>query len=182
MGFFRTVAFSMKPQLILLSLCLAALGTAIAYADTPAAKPAAPAAAPAKPADSDDGPQKTYPAQSSVAAKGAFGTVAATDKSVTAALDAKALADAKKQVGQTGSFQGTVTQVYSPQNHGFVALDFAVHYRDALTADIAPADYAKFPDLTHLAGKHVLVSGKFVAHGEQTQLAVTSPDGIKVVP
>ena len=150
------------------------------YADTPAVKPDAPAAVPAKPADTDE--DKTYPAQASVAAKGTFGTVAATDKSVTAALDAKALADAEKLVGKPGSFQGTVTQVYSPKNHSFVALDFAAHYRDALTADIAPADYAKFPDLTQLAGKRVLVSGKFVAHGEQTQLAVTSPDGIKIVP
>lgn len=101
---------------------------------------------------------------------------------MTAALDAKALADAKKLAGQTGSFQGTVTQVYSPKNHGFASLDFAAHYRDALTADIAPADYAKFPDLAQLVGKHVLVSGKFVAHGAQTQLDVTSPDGIKIVP
>ena len=164
-----------------LTLCCAALGTAAVHADTPAAKPSAPAAAaPAKPADNDDA--KTYPAQASVATKGAFGTVAASDKLLTAALGATALADAKKRVGQTGSFQGTVTSVYSPKNHGFVALDFAAHYRDALTANIVPADYAKFPDLAQLVGKHVLVSGKFVAHGEQTQLAVTSPDGIKIVP
>ena len=170
----------MKPtQLLtvcgLLSLCIPV------RADAPAAaKPAAPAATPAKSADSDD--VKTYPAQALVAAKGTFETVAATDKSVTAALDAKALADAKKLAGQTGSFQGTVTSVYSPKNHSFASLDFAAHYRDALTADVAPADYAKFPDLAQLVGKHVLVSGKFVAHGDQTQLAVTSPDGIKIVP
>ena len=164
----------------------AALGLP-AFADTPAAKPAAAPAttapattAPAKPADSDDA--KTYPAQASVAAKGTFGTVAASDKSVAAALDAKALADAKKRVGQPGSFQGTVTSVYSPRTHAFVALDFAAHYRDALTANIVPADYAKFPDLAQLVGKRVVVSGKFVARGEQTQLAVTSPDGIKIVP
>ncbi len=136
--------------------------------------------APTKAADDDE--DKTYPAQASVAAKGAFGTVPASDKSVTAALDAKALADAKKLIGKLGSFQGTVSKVYSPRNHSFVALDFAPNYHDALTADIAPADYAKFPDLAQLDGKHVLVSGKFVAHGEQTQLAVASPDGIKIVP
>ncbi len=175
----------MKLHFISLSLCFAALGTAAVHADTPAAKPAAPAAAPssataAKPAESEE--DKAYPAQASVAAKGTFGTVAASDHSVTAALDAKVLADAKKRVSQSGSFQGTVTQVYSPKNHGFVALDFAAHYRDALTANIAPADYAKFPDLTQLAGRHVLVSGKFVAHGDAVQLAVTSPDGIKIVP
>lgn len=158
-------------------ICFAALGTMAVHADPPAA---APAATPAKPADSDDA--TTYPAQASVAAKGTFGTVAATDKSVTAALDAKALADAKKLVGKAGSFQGTVTSVYSPRNHGFLALDFAAHYRDALTADVAPADYAKFPDLSQLVGKHILVSGKFAAHDDTVQLAVTSPDGIKIVP
>ncbi len=167
-------------RFISISLCLAALATVTAHADTPSAKPAAPTTTPAKPMGGDE--DKTYPAQASVAAKGPFGTVAASDKSVAAALDAKALADAKKRVGQAGSFQGTVSKVYSPRNHSFAALDFAPNYHDALTADVAPADYAKFPDLTQLVGKHVLVSGKFAAHGEQTQLAVTSPDGIKIVP
>ncbi len=147
---------------------------------SPNAANSAPAPA-AKPAAGQDDEDKVYPAQSSVAAKTAFGTVAATDKSVTTALDAKALAAAAKLVGKPGSFQGTVASVYSPKNHGFTALDFAPHYRDALTADIAPADYTKFPDLMQLAGKHILVSGKFAVHGGQTQLLVTSPDQIKVM-
>lgn len=152
----------MKSPLVSCSFCFLSLVTTAVHADTPVAK--------------------NYPAQASVAAKGTFGTVAASDKSVTVALDAKALADAKKLAGKPGAFQGTVTQAYSPDNHSFVALDFAPHYRDALTANIAAADYAKFPNFTQLIGKHVLVSGQFVAHGEQTQLAVTSPDQIKFVP
>jgi hypothetical protein len=136
----------------------------------------------AKPATDNDAKDKTFPSQSSVAAKTAFQTLPASDKSLAAALDAKALAAAAKLAGKPGSFQGTVTSVYSPKNHGFVALDFAAHYRDALTANIVPADYAKFPDLSQLAGKHIIVSGKFVAHGDQTQLAVSSPDQIKIVP
>ena len=168
----------MSPRCIILGLC-AALGTTAVHADTPAAKPTPPTASAAKPTDDE---AKTYPAQASVAAKGTFETVVASDKSVAMALDAKALADAKKLIGKLGSFQGTVTQTYSPRNDSFVALDFAPHYRDALTANIAAADYAKFPDLAQLVGKHVLVSGKFVARGEQTQLAVTSPDQIKIVP
>ncbi len=154
-----------------------------ALAQAPASPGAAkPAPSAAKPTSDQDDEDKVYPAQSSVAAKTIFGTVAASDKSVTTALDAKALAAAAKLAGKPGAFQGVVVSVYSPKNHGFVALDFALHYRDALTADIAPADYAKFPDLMQLAGKHVLVSGKFAAHGEQTQLLVTSPDQIKIVP
>ena len=177
-------------------LSAAALLLTAAHANPPATQ-TAPANAPAAqaapdvkptpdvkfaPAKAQDDEDKVYPAQATVAAKAAFGTVEASDKSVTAALDAKALTEAAKLVGKMGSFQGVVTQVYSPRNHGFVALDFAPHYKDALTADALPADYAKFPDLTQLAGKHVLVSGKFVAKGGQTQLSLTSPDQIKIVP
>ena len=154
----------------LLSACAFALLTMPAYS------------VPTAPSASASTVPKLFPTQATVAAKTAFGTVAASDKSVTTALGAKALADAQKLVGKPGSFQGTVTQVYSPKSHGFVALDFAASYRDALTANVAPEDYAKFPDLTQLVGKHVVVSGKFVAHGAQVQLAVTRPDQIKVVP
>ena len=159
----------LKPAL-LFAACAACLPLALPASAIPAV-PAPPAAAP-----------KPAPAQASVAAKTAFGTVPASDKSVVSALDAKALAEAKKRVGQAGSFQGTVTQVYSPKSHSFVALDFAPNYHDALTADIASADFAKFPDLTQLTGKHVVVSGMFVRHGDSVQLAVSRPDGIKIVP
>lgn len=126
-------------------------------------------------------PAKTAPAQSAVAAKTQFGTVAAADKSVTGALDAKALTDAKKLIGKMGSFQGTVASVYSPKNHGFVALDFAPDYHDALSARIVPDDYTKFPDLNQLEGKHIVVTGQFAAHNEDVQVQVTSPDQIKII-
>lgn len=177
----------LSPLLLLVPLALLS-GTISTFAQTPVPSTQTPAPSTAKPApaakpatDTDD-EDKVYPAQSSVAANTAFGTVPATDKSVTTALDAKALAAAANLAGKPGAFEGTVTSVYSPKSHGFVALDFAPHYKDALTADIAPADYTKFPDLMQLAGKHVLVSGKFVAHGSQTQLAVTDPSQIKIVP
>ena len=167
-------------------LLTAAHADALAGAAAPVkTAPAMTAAAKDKDTDKDgdkDGDEKAVPAQATVAAKTVFETVSASDFSVTLALRADALAAAGKQIGKMGSFQGTVTQVYSPKNHRFVALDFAPHYKDALTADIAPADYAKFPDLSQLAGKHVLVSGKFIAHGAATQLAVTRPDQIKIIP
>ena len=137
--------------------------------------------APAKAGNADNNDAKTFPAQSTVAAKTEFGTAAASDKSVTGALDAKDLAGAAKLGGKPGSFQGTVVSVYSPRNHAFVALDFAPHYKDALTADIAPADYAKLPDLKALTGKRVLVSGTFTRHGSASQISVSSPDQIKIV-
>ena len=165
----------MKTILLFSVTIIPCLLTPTAYADAPVANPA-----PAMSSPNDSAP-KTSPAQASVAAKMTFGTVAASDKSVTAALNAKALTEAQKLIGKPGSFQGTVTQVYSPKSHGFVALDFAASYRDALTADVAPEDYAKFPDLGQLVGKRVVISGKFVAHGASVQLAVTRPEQIKIV-
>ena len=163
-----------------LVLCVLLSGMALtttARADAPAAPaPAAPAPAPAAGAD------KVVPAQSAVAAKMAFSTVAASDKSVAAALDAKALADALKLVGKPGAFQGTVSAVYSPRNHSLAILDFAPDYHDAVTATVKPDAYAKFPDLKTLVGKHVLVSGKFsaTAHGV-AQIEMTGPDQVKVI-
>lgn len=169
---------------VLLASALPAFAQAPAAAPPPATPPA-PAAPAVKPApaapDADADDDKTSPAQASVAAKTQFGTVAASDPSVAGALDAKALDDAKKQAGKTGAFQGTVSSAYSPQTHAFVALDFAPHYKDALTAHIVSADYAKLPDLKQLVGKHVLVSGTFTLHGSTPQINVSSPDQIKVV-
>ncbi len=174
-----------------LALCALITGaalTTVARADKPAAdkpaaaKPSAPAAQPAAPAKGADAEDKTYPAQSSVAAKTAFATIAASDKAVAQALDAKALADALKLVGKPGAFQGTVSQVYSPRDHDVTILDFAPHYRDALTAPVKPDAYAKFPDLSRLVGKHVLISGKFStnSHGV-AQIELTGPIQVKIV-
>jgi len=170
----------LQPALLLaLSLAPAAFVATVARADAPAAKPAPAAPAPIKGADAEG---KTIPAQSEVAAKAAFATVAPNDKAVTAALDAKAFAAALKLVGKPGSFQGTVSKVYSPASHAVTILDFAPNYRDALAATLKPDDYAKYPDLNGLVGKRVLVSGKFTANAHGVaQLEMTGPDQVKVI-
>lgn len=140
--------------LFLLTAAAFAVPTFAAPVPTAPAAPASPAA-PAKAADGD----AVSPAQSTVAAKTAFGTVPAADKTVTAALDAKALAEALKEVGHTGAFQGTVSAVYSPEDNDVTVLDFAPHFHDAVTAAAKPDAYAKLPDLKSLVGKHVLISG-----------------------
>lgn len=153
----------------ILSLLLAASAlTAAAHA------PAAPA-----PAAAD----KAYPAQADVAdAKASFVTVAASDKAVAQALDAKALAGAFKLVGKRGAFQGTVSQVYSPRTHSVAILDFAPNYHVALTAAVKPDAYANFPNLSHLVGKRILISGKFSANSHGVaQIDLTGPDQVKVV-
>ncbi len=166
----------MKPQrtfLLSLSFLFVALAAPGVHADAPA--PAVPAPAPAAEA-------KTFPAQATVAAKTIFATVAASDKAVAAALDAKALADALKLVGKPGAFQGTVSQVYSPRDHSVAILDFAPDYHDAVTATAKPDAYAKFPDLRDLIGKHVLVIGKFSANSHGVaQIEMTGPDQVKVI-
>lgn len=167
-----------------LALCALLAGAALttpARADTPAAAPKSPAkAAPA--AKEKDAGDKTFPAQSAVAAKTAFATVAASDKAVTQALDAKALAEGLKLVGKPGAFQGTVSQVYSPRDHSLAILDFAPNYHDALTATVKPDAYAKFPDLSKLVGKHVLVSGKFSANSHGVaQIELTGPAQVRVI-
>jgi len=157
----------------ILSLLLAASAlTAAAHA------PAAPA--PAAPAPAAD---KAYPAQADVAdAKAAFATVAASDKAVAQALDAKALAGAFRLVGKRGAFQGTVSQVYSPRTHSVAILDFAPNYHAALTAAVKPDAYANFPNLSHLVGKRILISGRFSANSHGVaQIDLTSPDQVKVV-
>lgn len=164
----------MKPQqpllfaLFLLSAGLAASGV---RADVPATKVSA-----------ADAGEKTFPAQSVVAAKTAFATVVASDKAVAAALDAKALADALKLVGKPGAFQGTVSQVYSPRSHNVAILDFAPDYHAAVTAAVKPDAYAKFPDLKSLVGKHVLISGKFSANSHGVaQIEMTGPAQVKII-
>lgn len=121
-------------------------------------------------------------AQSALASKtAAFGTVPAADPAAAKALEAHNLADAQKQVGKAGAFQGTVSQAYSPDDHDIVILDFDKKYKTALTAVVMPADYAKFPDLAALNGKHVLVSGTFSAPKGRPQITLTSPAQVKII-
>lgn len=121
-------------------------------------------------------------AQSEMASKTiAFSTVPASDPAVAKALEAHSLADAQQQVGKSGAFQGTVSQTYSPDDHDIVILDFDKKYKTALTAVVMPADYGKFPDLSTLRGKHVLISGTFSAPKGKPQITLTDPAQIKVI-
>ena len=121
-------------------------------------------------------------AQSELASKAAtFGTILAADPAVAKALEAHDLASAQKMIGKAGAFQGTVTQVYSPDDHDIVILDFDKKYKTALTAVLMPADYAKFPDLATLEGKHVLISGTWGAPKGKPQITLTSPAQVKII-
>jgi hypothetical protein len=127
------------------------------------------------------GNEQSFPLQSTVAAKSAFSTVSATSGAVKKALKATDLTGATKLVGKKGAFTGTVSQVYSPSNHGIAILDFAQDYKSAMTAIVKPENYSKVPDLNGLVGKHVLVEGKFISYNGKPEIEITSAGQVKVV-
>jgi DNA/RNA endonuclease YhcR with UshA esterase domain len=119
--------------------------------------------------------------QSEVAAKTSFGTIAANSPAVKKALDAKDLAGAQKLVGKDGAFQGTVTKVYTSKGNSIIILDFSPKFSDALTAVLKPENYAKFPNMETLNGKHILVSGKFEDFHGKPQIVLVKPDQVKII-
>ena len=120
--------------------------------------------------------------QSELASKTAkFETVTAADTSVKGALDAHDLKAAAGMVGKSGSFTGTVTKTFSPRSGTVLILNFDSDYKTALTAVIKRADYGKFPDLTKLEGKKVLITGKFTDFHDATQIELSSADQIKLI-
>jgi DNA/RNA endonuclease YhcR with UshA esterase domain len=121
--------------------------------------------------------------QSAVAAKGkSFATVAATDAAVKNAGKADDLDAAKKQIGKTAAFTGTVDRVFAPKGNSVVLLNFAKDYKKAVVGAVAAKDFAAFPDLKTLKGKKVLVSGKVVEYKGQPQLELTDAAQIKIIP
>ena len=88
---------------------------------------------------------------------------------------------AHQALGQTGSFRGTVTQLFEERDGDLVILDFDKNYRTALTAIVRNADFPKFPDLKALEGKEIVVSGKFTDYQGRVQIEVTDPGQIKIV-
>jgi hypothetical protein len=119
--------------------------------------------------------------QSEVAAKTSFGTVAANNPAVKKALDAKDLAGAQKLLGKEGAFQGTVTKVYTAKGNSIIILDFSPKFSEALTAVLKPENYAKFPNLEILNGKHILVSGKFEDFHGKAQIVLSKPNQVKLI-
>ena len=126
-------------------------------------------------------PANTKP-QSELAAKGAtFRTVPATDTKVKTALAATDLAGAKKAVGKTGAFVGTVADVYISRGNGVTKLNFDADFHKAFTAVIFPNTYAKLPDVKTLKGKKLLVTGKIEEYKGDYEIVVKDLDQIKTV-
>jgi len=120
--------------------------------------------------------------QSSVASKTAkFQNVAKTDALYTGALDAHDKAGAEKLIGKSGAFKGTVTKAFTPRNGGLVILNFDDDYKSAMTAVLKKSDFAKFPDLSELVGKEVVVTGKFMDFKGSPEIELSDPKQVALV-
>jgi hypothetical protein len=124
--------------------------------------------------------RKLPPKQADAASKTAeFGKVAKTDETYKSALDAHAIADAVKLVDKDGAFKGTVAKIFEPR--GLAIVEFDANYRSALTAILRGTNFSKFPALTNLVGKDVLMTGKFIKYRDSAEIVLEDPKQVKVV-
>jgi len=119
------------------------------------------------------------PAQASVASKKSFSSEPASK--AAKAISAADLEKALTLVGKKGSFQGTVSAVYTPESNGLVILDFADDYKTALTAVLFAKDYKKFPNMQTLKGQSVVVNGQFKAYEGKAEIELTDPKQISIL-
>jgi hypothetical protein len=153
-------------------------GLALAQDPAPKAKTTPPTdARPARP-----GATTLAPSQAESASKTAkFGKIAKTDEACRTALDAHALDDALKLVDKDGAFKGTVTKVFEPRSGAMAILNFDEQYQTALTAMLRKENFDKFPALTNLLGKDVLITGKFAKFQTRVEIVLTNAAQIKLV-
>ena len=110
-----------------------------------------------------------------------FETVAKTDKAYTVAIDAHDKTGAAKLIGLDGAFKGTVIKLFTPRTGGILILNFDSDYKTALTAVLKKSDFSKFPDMSQLEGKEIVVSGKFADFKGGAQIVLSDPKQIAVV-
>ncbi len=130
---------------------------------------------------SKNAPNAKRMGQKQVAAKGNFPVVKAGDAALKGALSATDLATAKKMVGHEVKVVGTIAKVYAPKSNNLVLLNFAKDYKTALVGAIKAQDFAKFPDLSALAGKKVLLTGKMVMFKGAPEVELVKAGAIRVV-
>jgi hypothetical protein len=120
--------------------------------------------------------------QKSAASKTAtFATVAKADALYKRAIDAHDKLSAGKMSGKDGAFKGKVTKLFSPRGGNILILNFDDDYKTALTAVLKKDNFSKFPDLSHLEGKEIVVSGKFTEFKGSPQIELIDLKQIAVV-
>ena len=123
-----------------------------------------------------DSPQKEVASK-----KARFESVAKTDALYTGALDAHDKAAAEKMIGKDGAIKGKVTKIFTPRGGSILILNFDRDYKTALTAVLKKGDFSKFPDMTQLEGKEIVVSGKFIEFKDNPEIALNDPKQIAIV-
>lgn len=89
--------------------------------------------------------------QSAAASKTArLAEVGKTDPSYTGALDAKAIEDLKKRLGQDVTVRGTLDRIFVPRGENLVVLNFDKDFRSAVSAVVYRQSFSTFPDLDAL--------------------------------
>jgi len=117
--------------------------------------------------------------QADVASKTAkFDVISKTNDVYKTALDAHALDAASKQAGKDGAFKGTVAKIFEPR--GMAIINFDADYKMALTALLHKENFDKFPALTNLVGKEVVVTGKFIDYQGHAEIVLTNTAQIKL--
>lgn len=120
--------------------------------------------------------------QADIASKTAkFGLMSKTNELYAAALDAHALDAALKQADKEGAFKGKVAAIYEPRSGAMAILNFDEKYRTALTALLKKENFAKFPALTNLLNKEVLVTGTFTNFQGRAEIILTNAAQVKLV-
>ena len=117
--------------------------------------------------------------QAKVAAKSTFPIAKASD--LKGAVPATNLAAAKKLVGKTATFVGTVSDVYAPKSGSIVLLNFAKNYKTAVVGAVKARDFGKFPVLTTLKGKKVALKGKVINFKGSPEVELTGAGAIRLV-
>ena len=169
----------LKNRIVIALAAFAALSTLV-MAQNPAPKSTLPASTNAAAGTNTvrRGPGK----QADVASKTAkFALVSKTDETYKTAIDAHALADALKQKDKDGAFKGKVTQIFEPRGGAMAIVNFDTNYRTALTALLKKDSFDKFPALTNLIGKDILVSGKFLDFQGRAEIILTNVSQVKLV-
>ena len=126
---------------------------------------------------------KAAPAQETVASKTShFATISGKSPELKKAIDSKDLAAGLKLTGKIGAFTGTVSSTYSSRNHAAVYIDFSEPWKNSISGQVLAVNFSKFPILSELKGKRVLISGKFNAYrGTHPEVEIKSLKDIKIV-
>ena len=125
---------------------------------------------------------RRFPPQQQMASPSVqFGITARTSPSYKRAAEAHSLMLARRSLGRTFSFHGTVTQVTQDAQNQTMTVEFDPVYRLAVTGVLTFRAYSRFPNMQSLRGREVVVSGPLLRYGDKVAVMLTQPSQIQVV-